>query len=304
MDIAITGSSGLVGTALKADLTAKGHRPIGVVRRQPKPGSDEIQWDPAAGTIDAESLNGVGAVVHLAGAGIADKRWTDARKQLILDSRVDSTTLLATTLAGLAKPPGAFVSGSAVGFYGSRGDEELTESSTRGEGYLADVTVAWEEAAQPAIDAGIRTTFARTGIVLSTAGGALAKQLPLFKFGLGGKLGNGRQWLPWISIDDEINALQFLIESELSGPVNLTAPAPCTNAEFTTALGKALGRPTILPIPSFGPKLLLGADLADALLFGSQKILPNVLTTAGYSFVHADIATALNDICGRTRETT
>ena len=302
MDVAITGSSGLIGTALKRNLRAAGHRPIAVVRRAPKSGADEIRWDPAAGELDAASLEGVDAVVNLGGAGIGDKRWSDERKRVIYDSRVDSTALLATTLAGLDAKPSVFVSGSAVGYYGSQGDTELTESSPAATDFLADLCVQWEAAAQPAIDAGIRTVLARTGVVMSRTGGVLDRQLPLFKLGLGGKMGPGTQWFPWISLDDEVGALMYLIDNEISGPVNLVAPNSVTNAGFTTALGSAVGRPTLLPVPMFGPKLLFGAELVDALILGSQRVIPGVLNEAGYEFIHPTIEDCFADILARTKE--
>lgn len=302
MDVAITGSSGLIGTPLKRQLAANGHRPIAMVRRSPASGADEIQWDPARGTIDAASLDGIGAVINLAGAGIGDKKWTPERKKLLVDSRVDGTQLLAKTLAGLNRKPEVLISGSAVGYYGDQGDTELTEASPPATDFLADLCVKWEAAAQPAVDASIRTVYARTGVVLSRDGGALGKQLLLFKLGLGGKAGSGKQWLPWISIDDEVESLIWLLTSETVGPVNLTAPNPVTNERFTKALGSAVKRPTLLPIPMFGPRLLFGKELADALLLGSQRILPTALNDGGYTFAHADIDTALSDLVSRTRE--
>lgn len=298
MDVAITGASGLIGTELTRSLTAAGHRPIALVRRSPSAGADEITWNPSDGTIDAPSLEGVDALVHLAGAGIGDKRWNAARKAVIRDSRVDGTALVATTLAGLDRPPSVFVSGSATGFYGSQGDTVLDESSPKGEGFLSDVVEAWERAAQPAIDAGIRTVFPRTGIVLSTEGGALKKQLPLFKLGLGGRFGSGDQYQSWISIDDEIAAIEWLIDSELSGPVNLTAPNPVTNREFTETLGSVVRRPTLLPVPLFGPKLLFGGELVEELLLTSQRIEPTVLTESGFSFEHPTLEPALRALIG------
>jgi uncharacterized protein (TIGR01777 family) len=292
MDVAITGASGLIGTALVGLLRAEGHRPIRLVRRAAS-GADEITWDPAGGTIDAASLEGVGAVVHLAGAGIGDKRWSDAYKREILESRTLGTGLLARTLAGLDRRPAAFLSGSAIGFYGAHGDEEFDETSPAGSGFLADVVQAWEGAAAPAAEAGIRTAFLRTGIVLSPAGGALKKQLPIFKSGLGGRFGSGRAWQSWISIDDEVGAIVFLLDATVAGPVNLTAPNPVTNAEFTKVLGTVLRRPTAMPIPSFGPKLLLGREAADALLFTGQRVLPRVLESAGYRFADPQLEGAL-----------
>lgn len=283
-------------------LTGDGHRPIALVRRAPRPGADEVRWDPAAGTIDTASLEGVDAVIHLAGAGIGDKRWTDERKKMLVDSRVDGTSLLASTLASLNKTPSVLVSGSAIGYYGSRGDEVLTESSTLGGGYLANLVEQWEMAAKPAQDAGIRVAFARTGIVLTKRGGALGKQLPLFKLGLGGRFGSGKQWLSWVSIDDEIGALVWLLTNDIAGPVNITAPNPVTNNEFTKALGAELGRPTLLPVPLVGPKLLFGAELVDEMLLASQRITGDVLNEGGYQFVHSNLGDALTDLCGRSKE--
>lgn len=295
MDIAITGSSGLIGTALATALTAAGHNPVPVVRS----GTDGIGWDPATGRIDAAGFEGIDAVVHLAGEGIGDRRWNDEVKQSILDSRVDGTTLLAQTLAGLQNPPEVLLSGSAIGYYGDRGDEVLTEESTKGHGFLADVVQAWEASAKPAIDAGIRTAFLRTGVVLSPHGGALKKMLPIFKLGAGGKMGNGTQWWSWISIDDEVGMIQWLLDNDISGPVNLVAPGATTNATFTDVLGDVLNRPTFLPVPKFGPKLLLGSELADELLFTSTRVEPAVATAGGYQFAHADLHSALRAVLGK-----
>ncbi len=297
MDVAISGASGLVGSALTTRLKAEGHRPIALVRRTAA-GADEISWDPGNGTVDASSLEGIDAVVHLAGAPIGDKRWSDDRKTVIRHSRTNGTAVLATALAGLDRAPKAFVSGSAIGYYGSRGDEILTEQSSSGDGFLADVCVAWERAASPAVEAGIRTCFARTGIVLSADGGALKKQLPLFKLGLGGRMGSGTQWLGWVSIADEVAALIHLIETDVHGPVNITAPNPCTNLEFTKALGKELGRPTLLPVPLAGPKLLFGSELVEELLLGSQRVSPTVLVDTGFVHRHSTIEAAFADLVG------
>ena len=292
MDVAITGASGLIGKALVAALGRAGHRPIRLVRT-PATGTDEIAWDPAKGTIDSDSLDGVDAVVHLAGAGIGDHRWTAAYKATVLDSRVQGTTLIATTLAAMRRPPRALLSGSAVGYYGPRGDEELTEESPAGTGFLADVCAAWEGATKPAEGAGIRVVHLRTGVVLSRAGGALRKQLPLFKWGLGGRMGSGRQWQSWIAIADEVGAIVHLLQHEVAGPVNLTAPNPVTNLGFTKALATALRRPVFLPIPSFGPKLLLGGELAEALLFTGQRVLPSRLQASGFAFRYPALEGAL-----------
>jgi uncharacterized protein (TIGR01777 family) len=297
MDIAITGSTGLIGKALVHRLEAAGHRAVPVVRSAG--GGDVIRWDPAAGTIEAAAFEGIDAVVHLAGEPIGARRWNTDVKRAIRDSRVDGTSLLSATLAGLTTPPAVLLSGSAIGIYGNRGDERLTETSAPGEGFLAGVTAEWEAATAPAEQAGIRVVHLRTGIVLSPEGGALAKQLPLFKFGLGGKLGSGRQYWSWISLDDEVAMIEWLLDADVAGPVNLTAPEPVTNAAFTDALGKALGRPTFLPVPSFGPKLVLGGELADELLFTSARVIPEVATNAGYQFTHQTIGAAFTGLLPR-----
>lgn len=297
MHVVVTGSSGLIGTALVKKLSADGHQVTRLVRRTPRPG--EARWNPDDGTIEAAALEGAHAVVHLAGAGIGDHRWTPEYKRELTDSRVRSTELLATTLASLERKPTVLLSGSAIGFYGARGDEDLDETSTAGTGFLADLCVEWEAAAAAASAAGIRVAFLRTGIVLSPTGGALAKQLPLFRFGLGGKFGNGRQWQSWIALDDQVAAIVHLLNADVSGPVNLTAPNPVTQADFTKVLGQVLHRPTFMPIPSFGPKLLLGGELANALLFTGQKVHPAVLGQSGYTFHHETLEHALRSLLGR-----
>jgi uncharacterized protein len=297
MDVAISGSSGLIGTALVSALTNAGHRPVRLVRREPS--GDEIRWDPDGGSIDSASLEGIGGVVHLAGAGIGDHRWTDEYKLEILRSRTKSTVLLAGALADLGKPPSVLISGSAIGFYGDRGDELLDETSPVGTGFLPEVCVAWEAATVAAEEAGIRVAHIRTGIVLSGQGGALKKQLPLFKVGAGGKLGSGRQWQSWISIEDEVGAILHLLAADVRGAANLTAPNPVRNAELAKTLAGVLGRPSFLPIPSFGPKLLLGSELADNLLFAGQRVTPTVLQTAGYEFRHPTLEVALRAVLGK-----
>jgi uncharacterized protein (TIGR01777 family) len=270
-----------------------------MVRRPAKDG--EIHYDPRNGVLDPESLVGVDAVVHLAGAGIGDRRWTDRYRREILESRTLSTSLIAEAMASVASRggPRVLLSGSAIGFYGATGDEELNERSTAGDGFLADVCRAWEAATSPAEDAGVRVVHLRTGIVLSPRGGALKKLLPLFRFGLGGRMGSGRQWQSWISLNDEVGAIVFLLTADISGAVNLTAPAPVTNAEFTKVLASTLSRPALVPVPSFGPKLLLGGELADALLFTGQRVLPERLTDAGYSFEHPTLSEALGTLLQR-----
>lgn len=297
--IAITGASGLIGTALAQRLESRGDRVVRFVRGRSS--DDGIAWDPAAGSIDAERLRGVDAVVHLAGAGIGDKRWTDAYKREILESRTKGTALLATALASLADGPKVLLSGSAIGYYGESLNDTFLESSAAGAGFLADVCVQWEAATAPAERAGLRVAHLRTGIVLSPKGGALKKLLPLFKLGAGGRMGSGRQWQSWISIDDEVSAIEFLLDRPVTGAVNLTAPRPVTQAEFTKTLARVLKRPSLVPVPTFGPKLLLGGELADALLFTGQKVLPSVLEREGFAFAHPDLESALRSLLGRPR---
>jgi uncharacterized protein (TIGR01777 family) len=298
MKILITGASGLIGQALTKQLNASGHTTVAAVRREPRR-NDEVQWNPATGEMSPSAFDGVDAVVHLAGAGIGDKRWTDSYKMEILQSRTLGTALLADTMASLDKKPSMFLSGSAIGIYGVRDDTELGEDAAIGTGFLADVCRDWEAASASASAAGIRTVLLRTGIVLSPKGGALKKQLPLFKLGLGGKFGNGKQWQSWISITDEVNAIIHLLTSNLSGAVNLTAPNAVTNAEFTRVLASVVSRPAILPIPSFGPKLLLGGELADALLFTGQRVVPNALVADGFHFAHPTLDVALRALLNK-----
>ena len=297
MKIVISGASGLIGTQLVAKLSSSGHEVVRLVRRSPKSG--EIQWNPKSGTLDAAALEGTDAVIHLSGAGIGDKRWTSGYRKEILDSRTATTALLATTMASLSRKPSVFLSGSAIGIYGARNDEQLTEVSTHGTGFLAEVCEQWEAAAKPAVDAGIRTVYLRTGIVLSPKGGALKKLLPLFKLGVGGKFGNGKQWQSWISIDDEIGAIEHLLTANVSGAVNLTAPNPVTNAEFTKVLASVLKRPAIVPVPTFAPKILLGGELADALLFTGQRIIPAALNASGYMFKHTTLESAFRSLLSK-----
>ncbi|MFN8025938.1 MAG: TIGR01777 family oxidoreductase [Acidimicrobiia bacterium] len=283
MDVLVTGSHGLIGSALIPRLRADGHRVARLVRGAPE-GGDDIRWDPDAGTIDAAGLEGIDAVVHLAGAGIGDKKWTEDRKRLILESRTKGTALLADTLAGLDRKPSVLLSGSAIGIYGNRGSEVLTEASSTGTGFTAEVCTAWEAATAPAESAGIRVAHLRTGIVLSSHGGALGRMLPPFKLGIGGKMGSGGQYMSWIAVDDEVGAIRHLLTAEVAGPVNLTAPNPATNAEFTAALGRALHRPTKLPTPMFPLKALYGAELVQSLLLDGQRVHPEVLADSGYQF--------------------
>lgn len=292
MDIAVTGSSGLIGSTLVNGLRADGHRVRAVVRRRPR-GDDEIGWDPAGGTMDAGRLEDLDAVVHLAGEGIAARRWSAAQKTRIERSRLDGTALVARTLAGLTRPPRVLLSGSGINYYGDQGDRLLTEASPPGGGFLARVCVGWEAATAPAQAAGVRVAHLRTGPVLTRSGGALGKMLPLFRFGLGGRLGSGRQYWSWISLEDEVGAIRWLLDNEVTGPVNLVAPEPATNAELTRALGRALHRPAVIPVPALGPRLLLGRELADELLFSSVRAQPTVLSGSGYRFRRPDLAGAL-----------
>ena len=294
MKIVISGASGLIGTQLVTTLKSSGYEVVQLVRRSAAAG--QIMWDPKSGKLDPASLEGCDAVIHLSGAGIGDKRWSDAYRKEILDSRTATTLLLANTIASLQRKPSVFLSGSAIGIYGARGDEQLTETSAHGTGFLADVCEQWEAAAKPAIDAGVRTVFLRTGIVLSPKGGALKKLLPLFRLGVGGKFGNGKQWQSWISMDDEVASIIHLLTTNVSGAVNLTAPQPVTNAEFTKVLARVVKRPAIVPVPTFAPKILLGGELADALLFTGQRVMPQALTASGYVFKHSTLESALRSL--------
>jgi len=298
MDIAVTGSNGLVGTALCASLRSDGHRVVPVVRSGG--GDGAIVWDPVAGSIDTAGLEGLDAVVHLAGEGIASGRWTKAHRDRVHDSRSKGTTLLSTALGALDQKPAVLVSGSAIGYYGDRGDEVLTESSVPGTDFLAGVAVDWEAATEVASSAGVRTALVRTGIVLDPKGGALGKQLLPFKLGLGAKAGRGTQWFSWITLRDEVAAIRHLIDNEsVSGPVNLTAPNPVTNAEFTDAVGRALRRPTFLTIPSATRHLPFGVgDLVDSLLFTSARVESTVLQQSGFTFADPDLDAALGDLLG------
>lgn len=288
--VAISGASGFIGQRLVQRLRARGTRVVRLVRPGREADRDAIAWDPAASTIDASRLEGIDAVVHLAGESIAGGRWTDARKAAIRESRVRGTSLLAQTLSGLARKPRVFVSASAVGIYGDRGDAVLDETSASGEGFLAEVGQAWEDAADAAREAGIRMVHPRIGVVLDPSGGALAKMLLPFKLGAGGRLGDGHQFMSWIALDDAVGALAFMIEHDaLSGAVNLTAPQPVTNREFTRALAHALRRPAALPVPGWALRLAVG-ELADAALLGGARVLPSRLLQAGFAFEHPELS--------------
>ncbi len=308
MRVLVSGSSGLIGTALTARLGADGHSVVRLVRG-PGPGTGrsdprtgDVNWDPVGGRLDGDALEGSGpydAVVNLAGTGIGDRRWSPARKRLILESRVQATTLLIDSVLALSSRPSVLVSASAVGIYGIRGDEELTEQSETGTDFLADVCRAWEAAASPAADAGIRTVALRTGIVLSRTGGALARQLPLFRIGLGGRMGSGTQYRSWITLADEVGVIRHCLDDTgLSGPVNATAPSPATDGELAKALGAALGRPSILPVPAPALRLVLGQEMAEELVLGGQRVLPAVLVSSGYVFVQPQLDQAVRSVLG------
>lgn len=293
MKVAVTGATGLIGSALLPRLVAQGHEVVRLVRRDPR-GQDEITWDPSSGEasgVDLDRLAGVGAVVHLAGANVGGKRWTPAYKKVIRDSRVLGTRTLVAALSALGHKPSVLVSGSAVGYYGFRGDEVLTEESSRGRGFLADVCEDWEAEALRAEDAGIRTVLARTGLVMTDQGGAFGRLLPIIKLGVGGPLGTGKAWWPWITLEDEVRALAFcLAEESLSGPVNLGGPEPARNIEVTRALGRILRRPTVLPVPPIALRVVFG-EFADDIL-SSQRMLPTELTAAGFAFRHGSLDAA------------
>ncbi len=296
MRIAVTGSSGLIGTALVTSLQASGHDVVRLVRRTPR-GPGEVRWDPASGEVDLAGLAGVEAAIGLAGAGVGDKRWTDAYKQQILDSRVQSTRTLVTALKQLDPLPSVLVSGSAVGYYGSRGEEVLTEDSPKGTGFLSDVVEAWEAEAFAAQDLGIRVVTARTGLVMAPGGGAFGRLLPLVKLGLAGPLGTGRQWWPWITLDDEVAALEHLLTSRLSGPVNLGAPQPGRNVDVTRAIARRWSRPAILPAPAVALRLALG-EFADDVL-ASQRMVPERLLGDGFAFRHPTLDAAADWLASR-----
>ncbi len=291
----MSGSHGLVGMALIKALESESHDIFRLVRHAPNV-ETEIEWSPDRYSIALARLEGFDAVVHLAGESIAEGRWTDEKKKRIRESRVKGTRLLGDALANLTNPPQTFVCASAIGFYGDRGDEVLTEKSEPGKDFLSDVCVEWEKATALATEKGIRVVNCRFGIILDAKGGALAKMLPPFRMGVGGKIGSGKQWMSWIALDDVVGGIKFALANDsIRGPVNFVAPAPVTNAEFTKTLGKVLSRPTIFPIPAFGVRLLFG-EMADALLLSSQRVESAVLQTSGYLFQYAQLERALRHV--------
>ena len=291
MKVAVTGASGLIGTALVADLVADGHEVLRLVRRSPT-SPHEAQWDPTAGTVDEDALAGTQAIVHLAGAGIGDRRWTDARKTEILRSRVEGTGTVARAVARMDPQPEVLVSASAIGYYGDTGGRPVDEEAPKGSGFASDVAQAWEQAAEPARAAGVRVVHPRSGLVMARTGGAWGRMLPLFRFGLGGPLGGGGQYWSYITLADEVGGLMFLLEhGEVSGPVNLTAPVPATNAEITAALGHALHRPALLPVPAFALRAMLGEFSSEVL--ASIRVVPAKLAAASFTWQHPDLGSAV-----------
>ncbi len=290
LTVAVAGSSGLIGSALVAALRSADHRVIRIVRRAAV-NRDELYWNPDSGDFDPAGLDGVDAVVNLCGVGVGDKRWSGAFKQSLRDSRIDPTEVISAAVVQAGVP--TLINSSAVGFYGDTGNQVVDETAPAGTGFLAQLCVDWEAATRPASDAGVRVVLARTGLVFSPGGGMLAKLKPLFSLGLGGRLAGGRQYMPWISLEDEIRAMLFAIrKTELSGPVNFTGPAPVTNAEFTAALGRALNRPAPWPVPGFALKTLLG-EFAEEGLLGGQRAIPAALERAGFVFHHNTVGEAL-----------
>ena len=285
MRIVVSGASGLIGRPLLARLRQDGHDVLQLVRR-PSRGPQEVTWDPTTGRLDPAALQGVEAAVNLSGAGVGDKRWTPEYQEVIRRSRIDSTLTLAGALAELTPRPRVLLQGSAIGLYGDRGDEVLTERSVPGQGFLAEVVTDWEAAARPAVDAGIRVAHLRTGLVMSPDGGAFGRLLPLFKVGLGGRLGAGSMWWSWITMPDWVAAAAFLLEQEVSGPVNLTGPEPVTNKDMTAAMGRALRRPALFFVPPVGLRAGLGGFASE--IMASQRVVPRTLQDAGFRFTHSD----------------
>jgi uncharacterized protein (TIGR01777 family) len=289
--VVLTGASGLLGPALAASFRTDGHQVVRLVRRPPA-APDEARWDPAAGTVDPGALSGADVVVHLAGVGLASRPWTPGHRRAVLDSRVQGTSTIAKAVAEHGVP--VLVSASGVGYYGNPGDAVCDEESPRGSTYVADIAAAWEACTEPATDGGARVVPVRTGVVLSAKGGAYGTLLPLFRLGLGGKLGSGRQWWSWVALDDYVRAVRFVVDSDLAGPVNVTAPEPLTNADMTAAMGRVLHRPTVLSAPGWAMKVPLGDFAAD--LLGGQRVVPRRLLDAGFVFAHPSFEQALGEV--------
>lgn len=297
MKVLITGATGFIGSHLTAALARQRHEVVRLSRRQPDPADPrQFHWDPAAGVIDERCLDGVDAVIHLAGEGIAERRWNDAVKKAIVDSRVQGTRVLLDAISKLATKPRTFIAASAIGIYGERGAEDLDEGSQPGQGFLAETCRTWEAETSRAAELGLRLVQARIGVVLGKEGGALGKMLLPFKLGVGGRVGSGRQYMSWVTVQDLVRALLFFLErTECSGVYNVTAPNPVTNAQFTTSLGRALSRPTVFPVPAFAARLAFG-ELADDLLIGGQKVLPTRLKAAGFQWEAPFIGEGLSKV--------
>jgi len=298
VNVAVSGASGLIGAALVSSLEAQGHRAIRLVRRMPRPDEDALRWDPFTGVLTPAGPSVADAIVHLAGDSILGLRWTAEKKRRIRESRTTATRLLVQALTRLANPPAVLVCASGTGYYGSRGDEVLTEDSRPGTGFLADLARDWEAATATAIARGIRVVNLRLGVVLSARGGALATMLTPFRMGLGGVIGDGAQWMSWIALDDVIGAIRHALTTDaLRGPVNTVAPAPVTNADFTRTLGRVLGRPTLIPLPAFAARLALG-EMADELALVSQRVMPARLLASGFAFRRPTLEDALRAALG------
>ncbi|CAN5485135.1 MAG: TIGR01777 family oxidoreductase [Actinomycetota bacterium] len=298
MRILMSGASGFIGSALRRALQQKGNE-VSALTRSASADSRAVRWDPAAGELDPDSVEGFDAVVHLAGEGIGDRRWNEVHKRRVRDSRIQGTSLLSRTLSELDRPPQVLLSASAMGYYGDRGDEPLSESAPAGDGFLAGVVQAWEEATGPASDAGIRVVTTRSSLVLDPNGGVLKRQLIPFRLGVGGRLGAGRQWWSWITLEDEVRAMQHLLEADVSGAVNLSSPSPITNAEFTDILGRVLSRPTFCSVPRVALEVVLGKDMATEMLFFSQRLVPSKLEGSGFVFRQPELEPALMTVLGK-----
>jgi uncharacterized protein (TIGR01777 family) len=297
--ILMSGASGLLGSAARRYFDDGDNRIVTLVRREPRTPA-EIRWDPAHDVLDPGAVGGFDTVIHFSGAGIGDARWTTRRKEVLRSSRIDSTELLSRALVESGEPPSTLLAASAIGWYGDRGDEVLDEESARGAGYLADLCEDWEEATAEAGNAGVRVVHLRTGLVLSGSGGILGSMLPIFRLGAGGKIGDGGQWMSWITIDDYVRALGTITEGDVTGPVNLVGPAPVTNVDFTRAIGAAIHRPTVLTIPRFAIEARLGREAAAETAFVSQRVVPRRLTEAGFEFADTDITAAMERLLGGT----
>ena len=299
MKVLIAGASGLVGTSLTDSFSRRGTAVTRLVRTSPDPGKQEVEWHPNKGEIDPASIEGFDAIINLAGESIAEGRWTEEKKKRIRDSRIDGTQLLSETMAGLSQPPKVFLCASATGVYGNRGDEVLDESSSAGKGFLAEVCREWEEATVQASNARVRVVNLRFGPIFSSEGGMVAKLLTPFKFGLGGKIGSGEQYMSWVAMDDVVGVINFALERDtVRGPINVVTPNPVTNAEFTRVMGKVLSRPTFLMVPAFAARLAFG-EMADEMLLASQRVVPRRLSEAGYTFLYPELEGALRHVLGK-----